>query len=228
MSSDGTVFDEGRQAGKEGVDLGALATGNDLGEAADRHRRQYVEVQSGRLFNQAAEASTLTPFKHRGFEPHSADTWTEYWFPVKGTGGFVDAHPRGVLNVILPERCARARRLGPAHEGQALEVRLSALERIDDTLEVFDGDRVVFSTRLRLAPMETWRQIIDAAVPAGRLRVRAGGWLDYRPAASDELSRPLESPKDFDWTSAQGLWLAGKEWIRQRDYGRAQAPSRPA
>ena len=35
---------------------------------------QDVEVQSGRLFNQAAEASTLTPFKHRGFEPHSADT----------------------------------------------------------------------------------------------------------------------------------------------------------
>jgi len=63
---------------------------------------QYVEVQSGRLFNQAAESSTLTPFKHRGFEPHSADIWTEYWFPVKGTGGFVDAHPRGVLNVILP------------------------------------------------------------------------------------------------------------------------------
>ncbi len=30
---------------------------------------QYVEVQSGRLFNQAAEGSTLTPFKHRGFEP---------------------------------------------------------------------------------------------------------------------------------------------------------------
>jgi len=87
---------------------------------------------------------------------------------------------------------------------------------------VFDGDRVVFSSRLQLAPMETWRQVIDAPVTAGRLRVRAGNWLDYRPAANDELSRPLESPKDFDWTSAQGLWLTGKEWIRQRDYGRAQ------
>ncbi len=32
---------------------------------------QYVEVQSGRLFNQAAEGSTLTPFKHRGFEPYA-------------------------------------------------------------------------------------------------------------------------------------------------------------
>ena len=108
-------------------------------------------------------------------------------------------------------------------KAQALEVRLSALERIDDTLEVLDGDRVVFSTGLHLAPMETWRQTIEAPVPAERLRVRAGSWLDYRPAADDELSRPLESPKDFDWTSAQGLWLKGKEWIRQRDYGQAQA-----
>jgi len=45
---------------------------------------QYVEVQSGRLFNQAAEGSSLTPFKHRGFDPYATDSWTEYWFPVKG------------------------------------------------------------------------------------------------------------------------------------------------
>ena len=185
---------------------------------------QYVEVQSGRLFNQAAESSTFTPFKHRGFEPHSADTWTEYWFPVKGTGGFVEAHPRGVLNVILPGSVRPGASPGarPA-KAQALEVRLSALERIDETLEVLDGDRVVFTARLQLAPMETWRRTIDAAVPAARLRVRAGNWLDYRPGANDALSRPLESPKDFDWASAQGLWLTGKEWIRQRDYRQAQA-----
>ncbi len=48
---------------------------------------QYVEVQSGRLFNQAAEASTLTPFKHRGFAPHSFDDWTEYLVPGEGDEG---------------------------------------------------------------------------------------------------------------------------------------------
>ena len=143
---------------------------------------------------------------------------------MKGTGGFVDAHPRGVLNVILPGSVRPGASPGaPVTKAQVLEVRLSALERIDDPIEVLDGDRVVFSTRLRLAPMETWRQTIDAPVTAGRLRVRAGNWLDYRPAVSDELSRPLESPKDFDWASAQGLWLTGKEWIRQRDYRQAQA-----
>ena len=56
---------------------------------------QYVEVQSGRLFNQAAEDSTFTPFKHRGFGPYATDRWTEYWFPVKGTSGFVRRATRG-------------------------------------------------------------------------------------------------------------------------------------
>ena len=34
---------------------------------------QYVEVQSGRLFNQNAEKSTFTPFKHKSFSPYGTD-----------------------------------------------------------------------------------------------------------------------------------------------------------
>ena len=63
---------------------------------------QYVEVQSGRSFNQAAEESTRTPFKHRGFLPYGTDTWTEYWFPVVGTKGLVAA-PRSAAST-----CGRA------------------------------------------------------------------------------------------------------------------------
>jgi len=52
---------------------------------------QYVEVQSGRLFNQADSSSTQTPFKHAEFPPYATDTWTEHWLPVKGIKGFVSA-----------------------------------------------------------------------------------------------------------------------------------------
>ena len=185
---------------------------------------QYVEVQSGRLFNQAAEQSTFTPFKHRGFEPYSTETWTEYWFPVKGTGGYVKANEHGALNVVLPGTV----RPGVATQAAmvkavALELRFSPLESVNDTLEVFDGDHVVFSARLALQPMQTWSQSIDVRVPAERLRVRIGDWFDYRPVSGDELSRPLESPKDFDWESVQGLHLKGKEWMRQREYVQAQS-----
>jgi hypothetical protein len=60
---------------------------------------QYVEVQSGRLFNQGLPASMYTPFKYRGFTPNEMDKWTEYWFPVIKTKGFVKANEFGALNV---------------------------------------------------------------------------------------------------------------------------------
>jgi hypothetical protein len=170
---------------------------------------QYVEVQSGRSFNQAAEDSTRTPFKHRGFLPYGTDTWTEYWFPVVGTKGFVAASPSGALNV-------RSR------DG-FLDVWLSPLEAVSDTLEVLDGDRVVFTAPVAAKPLETWTVAVPVAVPAERLRVRIGSRLEWSadPKAG-VLSRPLESPSDFDWDSAYGLWLAGKEQLRQRFYGPAR------
>ena len=170
---------------------------------------QYVEVQSGRSFNQAAEDSTRTPFKHRGFLPYGTDTWTEYWFPVKGTKGFVAASPLGALNVR------------PRDGG--LDVSLSPLEAVSDTLEVLDGDRVVFTTPVVAKPLETWTAAVPVAVPAERLRVRIGSRLEWTgdPKAG-ELSRPLESPSDFDWDSVYGLWLKGKEQLRQRFYGPAR------
>jgi hypothetical protein len=171
---------------------------------------QYVEVQSGRLFNQAAERSTATPFKHRGFAPYSADAWTEYWFPVKATHGFVQANEFGALNV---ERAP----------GGALTLWFSPLQALTDTLEVFDGEKVVYSTRLALKPMQTWSQAI-VSVPVDRLRVVvSAARIDYRATGGDEISRPIESPKDFDWASVFGLHLTGKEWMRQREYGQAEA-----
>ena len=170
---------------------------------------QYVEVQSGRLFNQAAEGSTRTPFKHHGFQPYAIDAWTEYWFPVKATKGFVKANEYGALNVT-------------AEKGR-LTVRFSPLQSVNETLQVLDGERVVFTTKLALLPMQTWSQVLDADIPKARLQVRIGDVLEYRGEAGDELSRPLEAPNDFDWESIQGLWLQGKEWMRQREYVPAQA-----
>jgi predicted Zn-dependent protease len=171
---------------------------------------QYVEVQSGRSFNQAAEDSSRTPFKHRGFLPYGTDTWTEYWFPVKGTKGLVAASPLGGLNV-------------KAREG-GLDVFFSPLETVNDTLEVLDGDHVVFSKPVSAKPLETWTVFAPVTAPVERLRVRIGGdrlqWKGDPKAGA--LSRPVESPADFDWDSVYGLWLKGKELVRQRSYGPAR------
>jgi hypothetical protein len=81
------------------MDMGIITAGMIWEKLLTDTDGQYVEVQSGRLFNQSADGSTFTPFKHKAFFPHTTDVWTEYWFPVVKTKGFVAANNFGALNM---------------------------------------------------------------------------------------------------------------------------------
>jgi tetratricopeptide (TPR) repeat protein len=167
---------------------------------------QYTEVQSGRLFNQTADGSTYTPFKHRGFSPHLSERWTEYWFPVHGMGGLVAASPWASLNV----------RAAPA----GVIVSLQAVQALSDTLEVRDGDRVISRRQVTLRPLEITSDTLPAGTGTERLRVALGAgrlrW-DADPSAT-ALDRPVTSPAGFDWPSAYGHYLLGKERVREREF----------
>jgi hypothetical protein len=169
---------------------------------------QYVEIQSGRLFNQADGASTLTPFKHTAFPPYATDTWTEHWLPVKGIKGFVSASPWGALNVT--------------EEGDHLAIRISPARALRDKLEVFDGERLLATRELALKPMQPVEVIIPLAAPPKALRVCVGGdKLQYAAGDDDVLTRPTAAPAGFNWNSVYGLYLKGKEDARQRSYMKA-------
>ena len=169
-------------------------------------------MQSGRLFNQTAEQSTFTPFKHFGFTPHVADRWTEYWYPVAGIGGIVAAGRVGAMNVT------------PL--GDRLIIALSPAEPLADTVSVYAGSRRLYNRFVVRRPLEVFVDTVSAAgAMRDSLRVVVGGdrltySLDPR---SGDLARPLDAPADFDWQSAYGQYLRGKEWLRQRDYLQATA-----
>jgi Tfp pilus assembly protein PilF len=167
---------------------------------------QYVEVQSGRLFNQAATASSLTPFTQRGFTPAATDTWTEYWYPVAGTRGLVAASDLGALNVT--------------RDAGGLVLAFSPARRVEAEVAVFDGARRVFATHVSLAPRQSWRQAVGLDVPDDRLRVTVGGTgLEYVAAPGHgRLARPTEGPAGFDRDSAYGLFLRGTHLAREREY----------
>lgn len=171
---------------------------------------QYVEVQSGRLFNQSAEGSTFTPFKHKGFLPHTTDTWTEYWFPVLKTKGFVAANNYGALNV--------------KNENGYVKIYFSPLQKIIDTLSITDDNKVVYSKRLDLKTLQLFADSFKITSSADHLKVTLGkDKLEYDTSPeANVLARPVDSPKDFDWNSVQGLYLQGKEDIRQRFYTAAE------
>lgn len=39
---------------------------------------QYIELQSGKIFNQPASTSAYTPYKHPLFGPMDIESWEEY------------------------------------------------------------------------------------------------------------------------------------------------------
>ncbi len=171
---------------------------------------QYVEVQSGRLFNQAESRSTFSPFKHRGFAPGASDTWTEYWFPVVKTRGLVDANNYGALNIKPGDGWLR--------------IWFSPLQAIHDEIKITDGDKTVYSKKVDLNTLELFADSIRFNGDPGHLIARVGETkLVYHASPEDnKLNRPIRSPEGFDWNSVYGHYIKGREDLHQRNYEDAE------
>ncbi len=176
----------------------------------DPPQKQYTEPQTGLLYNQAGSDSGLTPFKHIFFPPQSVMRWREIWFPVKDIGGLVAASPFAALNV---ER-----------DKGTLKVGICPLQPIHDELVVTLAGESVFAGGLALQPMETFIRNFDVGERRGEVVVTLGEeklrWTSL-DKEMNQLGRPVVGPNDFDWTSAEGLYVAGEELARQRRDGEA-------
>jgi tetratricopeptide (TPR) repeat protein len=166
-----------------------------------------VELQSGRLFNQASRGSELTPFKHVGFAPYSADTWTDHWFPVKKTRGLTNASPRGALNLRV--------------EGNWLKIDWMSLENQSDTLKVFESGSTLISRKLVLKPMGLFRDSIKWQGNIDQVVVKLGQDI-LTDDPGKPLDRPLKAPANFDWQSESGLLLRGSDLSKQKNYSEAE------
>lgn len=170
---------------------------------------QYLEMQSGRMFNQASSNSNLTPYKHIGLQSYTTDNWNEYWFPVKNTGGIAAANALGVLNVVKADN--------------SVELRFCPTGSIDKSIKVYQDGNVVYDGNVKGKAMKTWveRATIDPAKP---IKVVIGdSELEYDENPSAMLvNRPKVSPTDFDWQSVYGLYLDGKLLMDQKRYVEAK------
>lgn len=173
---------------------------------------QYIELQSGRMYNQPASNSSLTPYKHTAFGPQATDRWTEYWFPVKGIKGVSKASRIGALNVL--------------REDGFLKLYFSPLQKLSTTIKLYEGEKEMNSIPLNCDVLETWKDSIplNKAVAAGRLKVVVGeDLLVYSEVPSDNItSRPKQLPADFDWSSAYGLYTQGEQWMNQKVLDKAE------
>ncbi len=171
---------------------------------------QYVELQSGRLFNQAGGGSTFSPFKHISFMPHTADSWTESWYPVRKTGGITAANETAALHL----------RRTPTH----LIWNISPVSTQRGDLVVKADDQEIFKKAVSLKTLVNYTDSVRYAGD-GRLSIILNGEPIFGGKGEDftteNTGRPLASPADFDWESDYGLYLRGKDLASQRQFAKA-------
>ena len=167
---------------------------------------QYVEVQSGRLFNQSAENSTFSPFKHKSFAPMSTDQWKEFWYPVGAINGIKEANEYGAFNI--------------EEKGKYIHFYFNPVVKIKDSFVIKVGNQVVKKALLNLLPLQLYHDSIETS--QDNIECRIGKNLfNYVSSITQNLERPITMPDRFDWNSSYGLYIQGKEFLDQRMYAKA-------
>lgn len=169
---------------------------------------QYVEIQSGFLFNQAAAGSTFSPFKHLAFEPNTSESFSEKWFPVHKIGTIDDANKYGALALNYAN-------------GKA-SLKFCANQNLDKTLRILSGSETLFEVPLQLKPLEVFETVANIKNTSN-----FSVWIDDEqlanfPANKTDLARPMELENNFDWNSLWGVYTKGIEFSKQRNYKEAK------
>ena len=110
---------------------------------------QYVEFQAGRLHVQYSPGAHRNPISQGGFDPLSADRWTEWWFPLEGTGGLIDASPQGAMHV--------------EQDDERLRVVVHAFGTTADTVKVWSGGEQIAARPVALEALDPVTVEFDVA-----------------------------------------------------------------
>src|SRR5690625_827029 len=156
------------------------------------HAGQYMEMQSGRLYNQNGGSSVFSPFKQFAFEPYNTDTWSEYWYPFQNTGGVLFADLNGVFNLEEKDNSA--------------SLLISPVSYVDDTLKVLNKEgEIIYQKSVHLQPLQSFKQNIPLKNKKDIGKILLGkSVINLQDSTAKDLNRPLKSPSDFDWESAYG------------------------
>lgn len=181
----------------------------DLLTDPEKGNTQYIEMQTGLLYNQAGDNSTMSPFKHLNFHPGAVESFSELWFPLSNLDGVSSISKEGILSV--------------RKDGNNYAIQFQSLGFITDNLQITDFNNNILSEfQIALEPQEIFSASIDLQSMDAKIRL-ANGELDYNMADEEAnfLDRPLTMQEGFDWTSVYGLFVKGVEKSRQRSFSEA-------
>jgi tetratricopeptide (TPR) repeat protein len=149
---------------------GADADGLDWRRALSDNNSAYVEVQAGLFRNQETYAF---------LEPRQRLHFSEYWMPVRDTGGTSRGNLSGVLNL--------------SRSGNLLRVAFNANQQIRGaSIRLTDGSAVIVQENVDLSPERTWKRKVAIRNADHRFT------FELKDGHGAILHRHTES--EYDWT----------------------------
>ncbi|HWI56065.1 MAG TPA: DUF5107 domain-containing protein, partial [Bacillota bacterium] len=159
----------------------------------------YNEVQTGPLLTQA-EVGRL--------EPHEAVAWQEWWYPVRGIGGFTYANRDLAANASLQSRRLRLRLIGT---GQWAPVNLCVLK----------DNQLLARSQCKLSPRDASEVLLDVGNAALPWTVEVWARDTVLARFSVPLDLPTRTPPAKKPVSQSATELAQAGW---QDYLFARFP----
>jgi Tfp pilus assembly protein PilF len=159
---------------------GVDADGLDWRKALSDDNSAYAEVQAGLFRNQETYAF-LEPRRHISF--------SEYWMPVRETGGISRANLAGVVHL---ER-----------QDDAMVISLNCNQKLPGaTLRVLDGNTVLLDAKSELTPEKTWTKAVR--VPDKERKYT----FELKDREGTILLRQTEG--QYDWTDDSEIKLGAQ------------------
>src|SRR6266700_4646883 len=149
---------------------GVDAEGLDWRKALSDNNSAYVELQAGLFRNQETYAF---------LEPRQDITFTEYWMPVRDTGGISRANLAGVVHL---ERKAGT-----------LEVSFNANRKLPNaTIQILDGNTSLLNEKGDFVPQRVWKREIH--IPTADRK------YTFELKSSENVLLLRQTEGEYDWT----------------------------
>ncbi len=164
---------------------------------------QFVEVQAGRMLNQNSFSSGHTPFKQPDFTPYNSDSWTERWFPVRGTDGVTRVAESGTLHLKFST--------------DGMNLLFSPAREISDKMMVVVNGKEISNKLIDMKPSETLNEEFGSITENDAIEV----YLGTEKLFSSEDQYNIERPDKAEGDAMADLFILAAELEKRRSYERA-------
>ena len=172
---------------------------------------QYVEFQAGRQLVQYSPGNHNNPIRKAGFDPYATDNWSEYWFPVKGTGGIKETSKNGVMNVEV--------------DGDKIQISVHSFIQSNGKLKVIASDSTIFEQEVPFQPMVLHSFQLNHPYQTDFEVIVENLDLHYLSNPSPiRIDRPYQLDQSIltDLSDGDQKFYAGYELLKERHYQKAQ------